>query len=119
MYQRVVNPRCRRAFLISSTINEIIQHQEGKRRVNQASNTDTDSEWIFKSDGLVSKNGDDTKTLSFSDEWIRVCNGSNCSETPLTTVPPVVAATEHDVPLKPLDTLALFNSISVPQQSRR
>jgi hypothetical protein len=45
-----------------------------------------------------------------------VCNGSNCSETPLTTVvPPVVAATEHDVPPKPLDTLALFNSISVPQ----
>jgi hypothetical protein len=27
-----------------------------------------------------------------------VCNGSNCSETPLTTVVPVVAATEHDVP---------------------
>jgi hypothetical protein len=103
--------------IISSTIESksfsIKKQGDG---VSIKPNTDTDSEWIFKSDGLVSKNGDDTKTLSFSDEWIRVCNGSNCSETPLTTVvPPVVAATEHDVPPKPLDTLALFNSISVPQ----
>jgi hypothetical protein len=79
-------------------------------------NTDTDSEWIFKSDGLVSKNGDDTKTLSFSDEWIRVVMVQIVQKLLSTTVvPPVVAATEHDVPPKPLDTLALFNSISVPQ----
>jgi hypothetical protein len=36
--------------VISSTI-EIIQHQEAKDGVSIKPNTDTDSEWIFKSDG--------------------------------------------------------------------
>jgi hypothetical protein len=53
------------------SISTVTKKVVGDVRFSSA-NTDTDSEWIFKSDGLVSKNGDDTKTLSFSDEWIRV-----------------------------------------------
>jgi hypothetical protein len=50
---------------------EIIQHQEATG-TSIKPNTDTDSEWIFQIGWIGSKNGDDTKTLSFSDEWIRV-----------------------------------------------
>jgi hypothetical protein len=76
----------------------------------------------LNADGLIKKNGETTNTLSFSDEWVRVCNGTNCSEVPLkqteaeVAVKPVTVNTgpEHDVPMKPQDTLELLGS-SIPK----
>jgi hypothetical protein len=85
--------------------------------------TGSDTEWILNADGLIKKNGETTNTFSFSDEWVRVCNGINCSEVPLvkTEAELVNASTteittpEHDVPNKPQDTLELLGSISIPK----
>jgi hypothetical protein len=46
-----------------------------------------DSTWVFN-DGLVRKRGDLATKLTFTDEWIRVCNGANCSEVALAPAPP-------------------------------
>lgn len=108
------------ASLVQSKSFEIKKRGDG---IVLQPDTDNDAEWILNADGLIKKTGETTSTLSFSDEWVRVCNGTNCSEVPLkqteveavTEQASVNVSPEHDVPMKPRDTLELLGSISIPK----
>lgn len=101
---------------------DISKSAEGLTMVSDPS---ADTAWVLKRDGLMHRVGDETRTFSFDDEWIRVCNGTNCSEIKLAKRESVgedtagegdvVPDTAHDVPRKASDVLTLMESIQVPR----